>query len=185
MRHDKLRHERIMIPGLSSQVEQSVCQQMPGDEHLPYALTLPLSAERQPARRSLGSLTATQRCTDDRCAGNPPLLWSECLAFDGNLAVRRDIGMSSAEPAPDVALRGDAHHEPGCRCDLSQSSSAPATTLRPALPLGTVRALAGGRRIKLSCAQVCHDARTRRSGPLTRPTLLPAPVCPPQMRRLS
>jgi len=124
------------------QVEKRFCQRACGDARVPYALRVPLEEEHQPAQQTSGTLTATQQCSDDsRCS--PALFWSTCLAFDGKLAVRRDIAMSSALPASDAARRLDAEADHGCHCDHTEPGSVLTAMEQAGLGFGTIRDTAG------------------------------------------
>ena len=137
------------------QVAQEFCQQASADARLHYALKLPLEKELQSGRQSSGTLTATQRCSGGiHCGHSPALVWSACLAFDGNLAVRRDVTMSSALPASNVAGLTDAQADHGCHCDMRDSGSAFGATDWRALGFGTIRAVAGAWSVCLLCLTV-------------------------------
>ena len=123
-------------------------QQASADARVPYALRLPLEKEQQPAQQTLGTLTATQRCSDgSRCGRGPALVRTTCLAFGGKLAVRRDVTMSSALPAVAVAIAvasgTNARDDHCCHCDLTEPGGI-LTAMEPAaLGFGTIRATAG------------------------------------------
>jgi len=92
--------------------------------------------------RAAGTLTATQRCSGgSRCS--PALVWSTCLDFDSNLAVRRDVAMSSAVPASALASGTNDRDDRGCHCDLPGPGSVYRATGWRLLGFGTIRAVAG------------------------------------------
>ena len=86
-----------------------------------------------------------QRCSSNGCDRSLALVWTACIASDGNLAVRRNIAMNTREAVPAAARRAHAQGEPGCRCDLSQPTSASAATVQHVRAFGTIREMTGER----------------------------------------